>query len=144
MKLGLGPGGETRGAQIVVLVVGATMLGLAVFVYALMAPILLGSERKALAVVVLGILLGAIDVALAREPGARGGLLPGGLLARLVLGITIGALGGLVWGMVAGIPSLAGATLNGVLMVLWLMFLSAGLRTLKRFRASRQPADPPA
>lgn len=61
-----------------------------------------------------------------------------------MLGILIGALGGLVWGMVAGIPSLAGAMLNGVLMVLWLMFLSAGLRLLKRFRASRQPADPPA
>ena len=137
MKVGLGPGGETRSARIVVLLVGATMLGLVVFLYGLMAPILLGTEQKALALVMLAVFLVAIDVAVARGLRARGGVLPGGLLARLALGILIGVLGGAVWGSVAGSPSLRGAMLNGALIVLWLMFLAAGLRIVKRFRESR-------
>ncbi|HEX5409706.1 MAG TPA: hypothetical protein VFW89_08060 [Gemmatimonadaceae bacterium] len=117
------------------------LLGLNAFLYVIVAPILLGSWRKALAVVVLAVFLVGIDLASVRGLRARRGVLRGGILLRLALCILIGTLGGLVWSTVAGTPSPLVSMVDGVLFLMWLMLLGVGLRLVNSYHARHRRGE---
>jgi hypothetical protein len=116
--------------RIAIGLVSVFLIGLPVAMFVLLAPHLFETWRRAIAPLTVAAALILMDVAASRAPASYLDQLTRRLSIRLLTSTAVGAVLGLLWGVVAGDVSLGNAAAMGV----WFALFVRGLDELWRRR----------